>query len=461
MVQEFDLIVIGAGPGGYTAALLGGLKGLKVALVEENEVGGVCLNRGCIPTKFLLQRSNIWREIQKAVREGLLDAGTLKLNYNKLMQDKGDLLKGLRIGLSSLLRARGIGYFEAKGKIVGKGKVLLKYREGREEMLSASNIIIAVGSSPLGVGGVEFGNGVLSSDEALELRDLPPRVLIIGGGVIGVEFAIYLSNLGSEVYIIEAEERILPREDKDISEGLQRSLKKRGIKIYTSAQVDQIQGRGESLLVKLKGGTEFQVEKVIVAVSRRGNLDGLWEDLELETQNGRFIQANEYLHTNVPGIYAIGDVKGGHMLAHVASYEAKIAVRNILGEKIKVDYSAVPICIFTEPQIARVGLKEEEAKAKGLEVRIAKFPFRALGRAHVEGKTEGFVKLIADERTKRLIGAHLIGPYVTEVINELSLAIKFGIPYTKLADVIHPHPTIAEAIQEALDSLVGSPIHMF
>lgn len=456
-MQNYELAIIGAGPGGYTAGLLAGNRGLKVALVEKGELGGVCLNSGCIPTKFLLHASNLWSEIARAEDYGISIAG-LELNYSKLMQGKENLISGLRKGIEFLLKARKVDLIRAQAQIVSPNKILLKGQD-KEEIITADKIIISAGSSPLELKGFEFDHkDILSSDSILELPHLPESLLIIGGGVIGVEFGVYFSSLGTKVYLVELLDRILPGVEPELSRTLELSLKKLGLKIYTQTEVESYSRSNSGLEVKLANGEVLEVKKILVAVSRRANTQDLWQDLDLELERG-FLKVNQYLQTRLDNVYAIGDIKGGFMLAHSASYEAKIVLHNIEGEKIKPDYSALPLCIFSEPEIASVGLTQREAEEKGLDLAIAKFPFRALGKARTIAKTEGFVKLIGDRREKLLLGAHLIGPFVTEIINELSLAIKFKIPYSELSHLIHPHPTIGEAIHEAIQLLNQEPIH--
>ncbi|HDI46145.1 MAG TPA: dihydrolipoyl dehydrogenase [Candidatus Omnitrophica bacterium] len=455
-MTDYDLVIIGAGPGGYVAGLMAGLKGLKTLVVEGDKLGGVCLNKGCIPTKFFLYTSQLWQEIKIANDWGV-DVTSLELNYAFLKSRKEKMISSLRSGIEFLLKKRGVEISYAWAKIVSENDVLLI--SDTTKKVSARNIIIATGSSPLQLQGLEFDHkDILCSDSILELDYIPERLLMVGGGVIAVEFAHHFSRLGTKVYIVEIMDRILPNMEPEISKTLEAVLKKSGVQIFTSRKVEKINKTEDGNEVILDNGININVDKVLVAVSRRANTDGLWENITIETQRG-FVVIDDYLRTNIKNIYAIGDVKPGFMLAHSASYEAKIAVKNILGENVTPDYSAVPLCIYTQPEIAAVGLKEEEAREKGYDLKIAKFPFQALGKARIISKTEGFVKLIADKKSGSILGAHLIGPYVTELISELCLAVKFKIPYWELEEVIHPHPAISEAIQEAIEILNGNPLH--
>ena len=455
-MKEYDLVIIGAGPGGYPAGLIAGLKGLRTLVIEKDKLGGICLNRGCIPTKFFLKASELWEEIRTAEDLGI-EVPSRELNYTFLNNKKEKLLSSLRSGLEFLFRKRGVEVAFGQGRIISENEVLILSPEKR--VVKASKMIIASGSRPVELEGLEFDHKyILSSDSILELNHIPQSLLVVGGGVIGVEFAHHFSRLGTKVYIVEIMDRILPNMETEVSKTLEAVFKKSGIQIFTSRKVEKINKTEDGNEVILDNGISINVDKVLVAVSRKANTDGLWENITIETQQG-FVVVDDYLRTNMKNIYAIGDVKPGFMLAHSASYEAKIAVKNILGENVTPDYSAVPLCIYTQPEIAAVGLKEEEAREKGYDLKIANFPFQALGKARIISKTEGFVKLIADKKSGLILGAHLIGPYVTELISELCLAVKFKIPYWGLEGVVHPHPTISEAIQEAIEILNESPMH--
>jgi dihydrolipoamide dehydrogenase len=456
-MSEYDVVIIGAGPGGYPAGLIAGLKGLKTLIVEKDKIGGVCLNRGCIPTKFFLQVSQLWEEIKTASEWGI-EIPTLELNYAFLNDRKEKLISSLRSGIEFLLKKRGVEVIYGQAKIISGNEVLIISDNGQKSV-KAKNIIVATGSVPVELKGFEFDHKqILSSDSILDLDHVPESLLIIGGGVIGVEFANHFSRLGSRVYIVEIMDRILPNMEPEVSKTLETVFKKSGIEIYTSSRVKNMNKSDKGVEVILENDKVITVEKVLVATSRRANINGVWENINLETEKG-FIRVDEYLKTNIEDIYAIGDVKGGLMLAHSASYEARIVIENIGGKKIKPDYSAIPLCIYTRPEIAMAGLKEQEARQKGYDLKIVKFPFQALGKARVISQTDGFVKLIADRSTETILGAHLIGPHVTEIISILSVAIKFKIPYDELKDMVSPHPTVSEAIQEAIEILNGSPLH--
>lgn len=457
-MEDYELAIIGAGPGGYVAALSAAIKGLKTVLIEQDKLGGVCLNSGCIPTKFLLSASRVFQEIKGSEKWGIT-LSNLELNYELLCKKKEEIVTSLSNGIKFLLEKRKVEVILGHAKICSPSLIEIETIHG-VKTIKAKNIIIATGSQPLDLPNIKFDdNYILSSQQVLNLDYLPTSLLIIGGGVIAVELATHFVRLGSEVIIVEIEDQILPREEKEIARTLATSLKKKGVKIYNSSALKQITKTKSSLIAELDNGRKLEVEKVLLAVSRKANTSGLFENLEVKMEKG-FLVVDDYLRTSLPNIYAIGDVIGKFMLAHTASYEAHIAVANIIGQERKPDYSAVPSCIFSEPEIATVGLKEEEARNKGYDVIVAKFPFRALGKIRTmqEGE-EGFIKLVAERKNKLILGAHLIGPHVTEIINELSMAIKFKIPYTEITHLIHPHPTIGEAVLEAVDILNNEPIH--
>jgi len=456
-VDSFNLAVIGAGPGGYPAALLASQKGLRVLLVEKSNLGGVCLNSGCIPTKFLLHESGIYRNIKETGICGI-EAESIGFDYRKIKEKKDALVFSLRKGVEYLLKKRGVVVVESEAEIISENTLLLKHN-GREETVKADNIIIAAGSHPVELEGLEFnGSDILSSESVLELESLMKSLLVVGGGVVGVEFAEHFTRLGVKVHIVEAMDRILPKEDIGVSKVLEAALRKTGIDIYVSTKVREVKKEEDLLKAILENGVVLNCEKVLVAVSRRPNTHSLWRDLDIDTEGG-FVKVNDKMQTSIKNIYAIGDIKGGFMLAHSASYEARVAVGNILGYEILADYGSIPMCIYTSPEIATVGLNEEEAKSKGRSVKTAKFPFTASGKARAISQTDGFVKLVADSEKKVLLGAQLVGPFVTELISEIALAVKFKIPYTELAEVVHPHPTLSEAIQEAIEILNDTPIH--
>ena len=328
-------------------------------------------------------------------------------------------------------------------------------------MCIRDSIIIASGSSAKSIKGIQFDNKkIFSSDSIINIDYIPKSIAIIGAGAVGVEFAGHFARLGSRVYLIEIMDDILPSIEPELSGVLKAALIKLGIEIYTSSKIVELNQEEKYLAVTLSNKSTISADIMLVAASRTPNTSGLVQNLRLSDKGG-FISVDNRMRTNIENIYAAGDVCGGLMLAHKASYQARIAVLNIAGEDIEADYSCIPVCIYTSPEIASVGLKEREAKEMGFDLKVTKFPFRALGKARAIGRVDGFVKLIADKKSKVLLGAHLAGPLVTEFITELTMAIKFKIPYSDLIDLVHPHPTLQESIQEALCILNDEPLHQF
>ncbi len=424
-MSKFDIAIIGAGPGGYIAAIYAAMHGKKVILVEKDSVGGVCLNRGCIPTKTLIALVHKKEAI----------------DFPGMLDKKNEIVKKLRTGIEMLLKAKKVEVKKGKAKLVDKGVI-----DVNGEKIEADSIIIATGSRPVELPDFKFdGKKILSSNHLLALPKAPKKLLIVGGGYIGCEYAYIFNSLGAEVTIVEMFDRLLPNMDKALSKAIELSFKKRKIKILLKTKADS--------------SLKASYDEILVAVGRRPNIEDLGlEKLGIKTDKGR-ITVDEYLRTNVSNIYAIGDVIGQHMLAHVASHEGITAVKNILGETIKMDYTAVPCCVYTEPQIATVGLSKEEAEAKGLKVKQAKFPFSALGKAHAIGYTEGFVKMLVNDKDNTVLGVQIVGAAATELIAEATLAVRLKLKAEDVLETIHAHPTLSEGLMEAAFGITGKPIH--
>lgn len=448
-----NVVIIGGGPGGYVAALRGAQLGLNVTLIEDDKVGGVCLNRGCIPTKALLSASEKLVDIKSSNDFGI-EVGDYKIDINKIFNRKDQVVNQLVKGVEYLLSTRGVKLVKGKARLVSQRDVQIS----TGEIISGDVIIIATGSLPItSIGNLKIDNDrVISSDYALSTPYIPGEIVIIGAGAIGVEFATFYKDMGADVSIVEMMSRVVPNEDEEISKTLERVLKRKGIKLYLNNTVKEITEDG----VILESGELLRAEKVLVAVGRKPNTDGLGlENAGIKTNNRGYIEVDEYLKTNVPNIYAIGDVTGIALFAHLASHQGIIAIENILGKKKSIDYNAVPRATFCEPQIGSVGLTEGQARAKGINPVIGRFPFRALGYALAIGKWEGMVKLIADE-SKELIGAHIIGPYASNLLGEVTLAVKEKMRLEDIAETIHAHPTLPEAIMEASFSGLNLPLHI-
>lgn len=473
LAQEYDLVILGGGTGGYVAAIRASQLGLKTAIVEKGLLGGTCLHKGCIPSKALLRSAEVYATAKKSEDFGV-EIGEVQLNFPRVQERKNQIVDQLHRGVQHLMKQGKIDVYEGIGRILGPsifspmpGTISVEMNNGQEnEMLIPKNVIIATGSRPRSLPGLEFDGGkILSSDEALSLTELPKSIIIVGGGVIGIEWASMLNDFGVEVTVIEYADRIVPTEDHEISKEAARILKKKGVKIVTSAKVLseslQIENTQVSISAEVKGEQQsFKGEKILVSVGRQANTENIGlQNTEIQVEKG-FIQVNEYFQTKESHIYAIGDVIGGLQLAHVASHEGIVAVEHIAGEKPDpIDYSLISKCIYSNPEMASVGLTEQEAKDKGYHLKVGKFNFRAIGKALVYGEADGFVKIIADKDTDDILGVHMIGPHVTDMISEAGLARVLDATPWEVAHTIHPHPSLSEAIGEAALAVDGKAIH--
>ena len=461
-MDSYDVAILGAGPGGYVAAIRGAQLGAKVCVIERDEVGGTCLNWGCIPTKTLIASVRALETARGGEEYGFGSEGGVSARFERMMDRKDEVVSRQVKGIQSLLKRYGVMVYYGNGKLVDTRTVEIMHRQGSRDRVAAEKIILATGSRPSGVPGVDIdGDAVLSSNEALALREVPKSLLVIGAGAVGCEFASLFHGLGSDVTMVELLPRAVPMEDAEISQTLERELKKQRIKLIVQTSVQSVARQdGGRIVARLAGGREIAVDKVLVSVGRAFNVDGIG----LETvgiakgQRGEIV-VDEKLETSVEGIYAIGDVIGGMMLAHVASREGIVAVENALGGDERIDYSAVPACIFSHPEIASVGLKEKEAVDKGRRVRVGRFQMRGVGMAHALGELSGFMKVIADADTDHVLGVHMIGSHVTEIVHEAVLALQARLTAGEWAKVVHAHPTMSEALQEAIHDLRGSAIH--
>lgn len=457
-MSSYDAIVIGGGPAGYTSAIRIAQLGGKVCIIEEDKVGGTCLNRGCIPTKALLTSAGLYNKIKKA-RDFGINIDNYSADFPAMMQRKDRIVNRLRMGVEYLLKNNGVEILKGRGKVKGKGTV--EVANGNEvQTIQGTHIVIASGSKPAKIPGIEYnGNTVVTSDELLSLTNLPGSLLIIGGGVIGCEFACIFSELGTKVSIVEMLPQILPAEDEEIALTLRGILEKRGIKIYTGTKVNTIATGPSQVISELSNGEKIETEKVLVCTGRVPNSSGLGlEESGVKVEKGRVI-TDQKMRTNIEGIYAIGDVTGGILLAHVAMAEGVVAAENIMGKELTIDYTAVPSCIFTFPEIASVGLSEKKARETGMGIVIGKFPFTASGKALAGGEQEGFVKVVS-EKSGKILGVHIIGPEATNLIAEAVLCIQNNIGVEKIARTIHAHPTLPEAFLEATLDLKGEAIHI-
>lgn len=449
----YDIIVIGGGPGGYVAAIRGAQLGAKVALIEKERLGGICLNLGCIPTKTLLHAAEVFTAIKDSARWGI-KVTKPELDFPKMMARKDQVVRNLVAGVQWLMQSNGIDVIQGNAELVSTEAISVN-----GDLLTGRNMIIAVGSSPLKLpvpGGAI--PAVITSDEVFSLKRLPDSMTIISGGAIGVEMAALFQALGCTTTIIELMDRIAPRLDTEISQALTGILERRGVKIVTGARVEAIQpGKLTYYLNNTVRSLEASI--ILMAVGRCSNGSLLALDrLGIEHNRG-VIVTDARLRTNIPNIFAVGDVNGKDMLAHVAVMEGIIAVENIMGREKTMDYSAVPQCIYTFPEVAVVGMTEEQAIHQGYQVKVSRFPVKANGKSLAEGNREGLIKLIAAD-SGRILGAHIIAPHATELISQCSLALNLNAPATALTRTIFPHPTIAEIVFEAAQGIIDRPINL-
>jgi dihydrolipoamide dehydrogenase len=456
------ITVVGAGPGGYVAAIKASQLGASVTVIEESEVGGTCLNWGCIPTKALVTSAEVLHRTKKIKDFGLELNGEVVPNIQKIMERK-DRIVGTQIkGIRGLFKSWGIQIVEGRGVIVGPGKIKVTLNEGGESEVETDKIIIATGSRPAQIPVFPFdGKSIYSSDDALNLDTIPKSLLIIGAGVIGCEFAFIYKEFGSDVTMIEMMPSAVSTEDEEISALLERELKKKKIKLITDVKVEGVEIKEDSVAASLSNGKVLDAEKVLVSIGRAMNTENIGlENIGVKTGERGEILVNERMETNIEGVYAVGDVVGGLMLAHVASKEGMVAAENALGGNTSVHYGVVPAAIFTSPEIASVGLREKQALERGHRIKIGRFQFRALGKAHAMGEIAGLVKLIADEESDRLLGAHIIGPHASDLVHEAALAIEKGLTARDIAHTIHAHPTLAEGLMEAAEDVHGCAVHV-
>ncbi|HEX78042.1 MAG TPA: dihydrolipoyl dehydrogenase [Dehalococcoidia bacterium] len=458
---ESDVAIIGGGPGGYVAAIRAAQLGLKVALVEKEALGGTCLNRGCIPTKALIRGVELLDAIRNAEEYGIAVAG-VSTDFQKMMARKEAVVKRLVGGLEAVLLSHNIRIVRGVATLVSATEV--EVAGEAKENIKARNVILAPGavSAPIPAPGAQSPD-ILDSQAALSLGEIPKSLAIIGAGVIGVEFATIFARLGSSVTLLEALPKVLPQEDAEITSILEKSLRKIGIGIHTSAQVTRITDvpAGKSISFTVNGQPkEIQAQRVLAAVGRRPNTEGLGLDrLGIATEKG-FIKVNERLETSLPGVYAVGDAVGGLQLAHKAFAEGEIAAENAAGQKTAMDYRVIPRCIYTIPEAAAVGMSEAEAREAGHDVQVGRFPLAGSGKATVLGETRGLVKVVADGDTGEILGVHICGPQATELIHEAVLVMNLEGTVEDLAAAIHAHPTLSEAVREAALDSRGLAIHM-
>ncbi|MGZ0188372.1 MAG: dihydrolipoyl dehydrogenase [Alphaproteobacteria bacterium] len=466
MSDAYDLIVIGGGPGGYVAAIRAAQLGMKTACVEmRGSLGGTCLNVGCIPSKHLLHASHAFEEATHSFAHLGIKTGGVELDLKQMLASKDEVVTSLTSGIEFLFKKNKVDYIKGLGRIAGQGKVIVMSADGKEATLTTTNILIATGSESTPLPGVEVDEKkIVTSTGALELKKTPKKMIVIGGGVIGLEMGVVWRRLGAEVEVIEYLDKILPTMDGEVSKQMQRIMKKAGFTFRLSTKVTgaKTTRSGVTLTVEpAKGGAaeDIKADIVLVAIGRRPYTEGLGlEKAGVELDRGK-VKINAHYQTNVEGIWAIGDVVDGPMLAHKAEDEGMIAVEIMAGQASHMDYDCIPSVVYTWPEIASVGRTEEQLKDQGVAYKSGKFPFQANSRARASGGGEGFVKILADAETDQVLGAHIVGPDAGTLIAEIVLAMEFGASSEDIARTCHAHPTLNEAVKEAALAVEGRQIH--
>lgn len=472
MTIHADVAVLGGGPGGYTAAIRAAQLGKKAVIIEMDRIGGVCLHKGCIPSKSLLRSAEVFHTVKEAAQYGIAAAGEPEIRFDQVTERKHAAVEQLHRGLQYLMKKHGIEVIRGRGRIIGpsifsprSGSVAVETADGEVETVVPTNLIIATGSRPRPLSGLPFdGVRVLSSDDMLELTELPQNLIIVGGGVIGIEWASMMNDFGVNVTLVEAASRLLAGEDADVSAEMDRLLRKRGVRVLTSAKLlpDTFTADKHGMSVKVETGegtVALSAERMLVAVGREANIDGIGlEATDVAVKDG-VIAVNAFGQTAEPHIYAVGDVIGGLQLAHAASREGVIAAEHIAGlQPEPLEAHRVPRCIYSRPEVASIGLTESQAASRGHDVKTGKIPFQAVGKAVVLGETDGFVKVIADRKSGDILGVHMIGPHVTELLAEAGLADLLNASPWEVSQFLHPHPSLSEALGEAMLALEGQSL---
>jgi len=463
--MNYDLIVIGSGPGGYVAAIRASQLDMKVGVVEKAELGGVCLNWGCIPTKALLKSGQVYNYMTHAQKYGISLEGEVKPDFEAMINRSREVANGMSKGIQYLFKKNKIDHLQGFGKLAGNNSVEVKADDGTTENYTAKHIIIATGARSKELPNLkQDGKKIIGYREAMTLPKQPKSMIVVGSGAIGSEFANFYNAIGTEVTLVEFLPRVVPIEDEDVSKQLGRSMKKAGIKVMTNASVEAVDKSGDmcKATIKTKKGEETkEAEVVLSAVGVTPNLENIGlEELGIEMENGK-VKVDEFYKTNVEGVYAIGDIVHGPALAHVASAEGIACVEKIAGENPDpLDYNNMPSCTYTTPEVASVGMTESAAKEAGYEIKVGKFPFTASGKASAAGEKDGFVKLVFDAQYGELLGGHMVGDTVTEMVGELVVGKKIEATGHEFIKSVHPHPTMSEAIMEAAAAAYDEVIHV-
>ena len=460
-MQEFDVLVIGGGPGGYVAAIRAAKNGAKTALVERKEFGGTCLNIGCIPTKTLIAGVDVYHKARHAMEFGVKISGEISPDWEAMLARKDSVIKTLRGGIGSLLKAAGVTVFKGHGAFTGRKTVKVVDGEGGEvEEITANKIIIASGSETLVPGFIPKGKRVITSTELLSIPEIPESLLILGGGVIGCEFACLFAELGTKVTIVEMLDSIMPNIDRETSRVVAAQMQKMGIEIMNGKPLGDLKADDKGVSGKV-GDLTVSADYLLVSIGRKPALEGMnLAASGVKTNERGWIPVDSSCRTNVPGIFAIGDATGSWQLAHAASAMGVVAADVACGKKNAFDGSLVPGCIFTSPEIGSVGKSQEQCDKDGIETRVGKFPFAALGKAMAINETVGFCKIIADAKTDQILGVHIVGPHATDLIAEACPALHLEITAKELGKAIHAHPTLGEAMMEAAHAVHGESAHI-
>ena len=460
-MQEFDVLVIGGGPGGYVAAIRAAKNGAKTALVERKEFGGTCLNIGCIPTKTLIAGVDVYHKARHAMEFGVKISGEVSPDWEAMLARKDSVIKPLRGGIGSLLKAAGVTVFKGHGAFTGRKTVKVVDGEGGEvEEITANKIIIASGSETLVPGFIPKGKRVITSTELLSIPEIPKSLLILGGGVIGCEFACLFAELGTKVTIVEMLDSIMPNIDRETSRVVAAQMQKMGIEIMNGKPLGDLKADDKGVSGKV-GDLTVSADYLLVSIGRKPALEGMnLAASGVKTNERGWIPVDSSCRTNVPGIFAIGDATGSWQLAHAASAMGVVAADVACGKKNAFDGSLVPGCIFTSPEIGSVGKSQEQCDKEGIETRVGKFPFAALGKAMAINETVGFCKIIADAKTDQILGVHIVGPHATDLIAEACPALHLEITAKELGKAIHAHPTLGEAMMEAAHAVHGESAHI-
>ena len=462
--MSYDVIVLGSGPGGYVTAIRASQLGLKTAVVERESLGGICLNWGCIPTKALLKSANVFEYITHAEEYGV-SVTAPKVDFKGVVKRSRDVAEGMSGGVKFLMKKNKIDVIMGSGKVIAGKKIEVTDSKGKKTVHDAKNIIIATGARSRELPALkQDGKNIIGYREAMTLKTQPKKMVVVGSGAIGVEFAYFYNAIGTDVTIVEYMPDIVPIEDQEVSKQLARNFKKSGIKIMTSAEVTKVETKGKASVVTVKtakGEETLNADIVLSAVGIQANIEGIGlEEVGIATDKGKVL-VNDFYETNVPGYFAIGDCCPGPALAHVASAEGIICVEKIAGQNPEaLDYDNIPGCTYCSPEIASVGLTEKAAKEKGIEIKVGKFPFSASGKASAAGAKDGFVKLIFDAKYGELLGGHMIGANVTEMIAEIVSIRKLETTGHEIIKTVHPHPTMSEAVMEAAAAAYGEVIHL-